>query len=232
MFPKQHSPWLPTSSWLWIRDYLRGILVVIHMLWTTLISCLNTHPFKYASWLSAQFFWQKSGFIFLLFDHVMHSRLLRMHDVLRLTFNVSLLKFSWNSSNVRRNSSYICPASVWITKQSNRSEDGVVYSSKAFEVGRTFRCNKCFHSLNFVINRWFFSFHSHRFHNFVNVLHHNNTILFVVCVIERYLLARRVRLARLWNDFTSLGFGQVGCPMFHLFPVVIHRIRMSRNRYE
>ena len=32
---------------------------------TTVISCSSTHPFKYASSLSVQFFWQKLGFYFI-----------------------------------------------------------------------------------------------------------------------------------------------------------------------
>ena len=33
-------------------------------------------------------------------------------------------------------------------------EDNDVYSFRAFEVGSTFRFNKCLNRLDFVINRW------------------------------------------------------------------------------
>ena len=45
-------------------------------------------------------------------------------------------------------------------------------------------------------------------------------------------LAWCVWLAQLCNDFTSLGFGQVGWLRFHPFPVAIHYIRGPRRRYE
>ena len=85
--------------------------------------------------------------------------------------------------------------------------------------------NKCLDRLDFVIDRWFF-FNSHRFHNFPNGTF-TDFMLPPQC-----LLARHIRLARLCNDFTSLGFGQVGCLKFHLFPVAIHRTRGSRKQYE
>ena len=57
----------------------------------------------------------------LLFEHVMHNHLSRMHAFFGMTFNVSLLTFRWNVSNERHNASYICRDSVWTTEQSNRS---------------------------------------------------------------------------------------------------------------
>jgi hypothetical protein len=38
-------------------------------------------------------------------------------------------------------------------------------------------------------------------------------------------LARRVRLAQLCNDLSSIDFGQACCLMFHPFPVAIHQIK-------
>ena len=42
--------------------------------------------------------------------------------------------------------------------------------------------------------------------------------------------AQHIRLAQLCNDFTSLGFAQVGCLRFHPLPVAYHQIGGSRKR--
>jgi hypothetical protein len=74
---------------------------------------------KYASWLSAQIIWQKVGFLFYCLNM---SCIVICHECmkfLRLKFNVGFLKFCWNASNNRRNSSYICSTSVWALEQIN-----------------------------------------------------------------------------------------------------------------
>ena len=88
---------------------------------TIVISRLSTHPFKYASQLSAQFFWQKSRFILccLNISCIVISR--ECMNILRLTFNVSLLTFCWNVSNGHRIWSYNCLASVLTSEQRNWS---------------------------------------------------------------------------------------------------------------
>ena len=85
----------------------------------TVISRLNTHPFKYASYLSAQFFWQKSGFVFYYLNMSCKVIFRECMNFLHLTFNVNLLMFHWNVSNNRHSSSYICPTSVWTLEQSH-----------------------------------------------------------------------------------------------------------------
>ena len=68
--------------------------------------------------------------------------------------------------------------------------------------------------------------YSHCFHNFPG----GTFIDFILH--PQHPLARRIQLAQLCNNFTSLGFSQAGCLKFHLFPVAIHRIRGSGKRYE
>ena len=46
------------------------------------------------------------------------------------------------------------------------------------------------------------------------------------------MLAQCIRLAQLYNDFTSLGFSQAGRLKFNPFPIAIYRIRGCRKRYE
>ena len=102
-------------------------LVSFHVLWTnpkpwTLnLNNYSSLPLKYASRISAQFFWQKSGFIFHCLNISCKVICCVCMNFSRLTFNVNLLTFCWNVSNNRRSSSYICLASVWTLEQSKWS---------------------------------------------------------------------------------------------------------------
>ena len=78
-------------------------------------------PLKYASWLSAQFFWQKLGFILYCLNMSCKVICHKFMNFLCLTFNVTLLTFQWNISNDCWSSPYICPTSVWTSEQSNWS---------------------------------------------------------------------------------------------------------------
>ena len=85
------------------------------------MSRLSMYLFKYASQLSAQFFWQKLGFIFYCLNMSCKVIFRKRGNFLCLKFNVTLLMFHWNISNNRCSncSSYICPTSVWTLEESN-----------------------------------------------------------------------------------------------------------------
>ena len=147
----------------------------------TIISRLSTHPFKYASWLSAQFFWKKSqgSYLIVWTCHVE-------------SFVASAwIFYSWHSMAVCYRFTETSQMIVAIhhtfvqvpfehqSKAIGRDvEDNVVYNFKAFESGSTFKIKKCLHKLDFIIDWWFF-FNSHHFHNFINVFQHNNTTFFL-----------------------------------------------------
>ena len=57
------------------------------------ISCLSTHPFKYASWLSAQIFQQKARFVLYCLNMSCKVVFCECMNFVRLTFNVHLLTF-------------------------------------------------------------------------------------------------------------------------------------------
>ena len=84
-----------------------------------IISCLSTHPFKYATCLSAQFFWQKIGFILFCLNMSCMVICRECMYFLWLKFNVSLLTFHWNVSNDHCSLLYIRATPVWTSKQSN-----------------------------------------------------------------------------------------------------------------
>ena len=79
----------------------------------------SNHPFKYASWLSAQFFWQKSRFIFYCLNMLCKVICCECMHFFRLTFDVSLSTFCWNIPNDHHTSSYICPVFIWTSEQRN-----------------------------------------------------------------------------------------------------------------
>ena len=69
-----------------------------------------------------KFFWQKLGFVFYCLNMSCRVICCECMSFPRLTFNVNLLMFRWNVSNDRRSLLlYICPASIWISEQSNWS---------------------------------------------------------------------------------------------------------------
>ena len=73
----------------------------------TVISCSSMHPFRSASLLSAQFFWQKSKFVLYLFEHVMHSHLPWMHEFLMLYIHSRFVNVSLK--RLKRSSQFIIP---------------------------------------------------------------------------------------------------------------------------
>lgn len=86
---------------------------------TTLISRLSAHPFKYASWLSAQKNWQKPWFIIYCLNMLCKVICHECMNFSHLIFIVNVVMFCWNVSNDCHISSWICRASVWTLEQNN-----------------------------------------------------------------------------------------------------------------
>ena len=190
---------------------------------TTTTSRLSTHLFKYASQLSAQFFWPKPGSILYCLNMSCRVICHECMNFLWLKFNVGLLKFCWNVSNDRRSSSYICLASVWTSEKRNWSSMSRTLLCRA---SRPLKLVALSNSTNVSIG-WIslqyvlpivLDFPDGTFTHFI--------------LPPQCPLAWHVRFAQLCDNFTSLGFGQTGRLMFHPFPVAIHQITGSRKQYE
>jgi hypothetical protein len=83
----------------------RLLVPIVSTLWN--LNVYSNFPLKYASRLSAQFFWQKSGFMFYCLNLSCRVICCECMIFLRLTFNVSLLMFRWDVLNDRHRMDFV-----------------------------------------------------------------------------------------------------------------------------
>ena len=194
----------------------------------TLIARLSTHPFRYAFPLSAQFFWQKLGFIpycltisrivtcrkcihFFTLDiqcqifnvSLKHLKRLSRFIIHMINFSLNIGAKNWSSMS----KIVLCRVSkpLKLVTLSNSTNVSIGYISSS--IGGS--------SLICIISRTS-STSSSITTQYSLLLRHRN-----------YMFARRVWLAQLCNIFTSLGFSQAGYLMFHPFPIAMYRFRGS-----
>ena len=170
-----------------------------------------------------QFFWAKLGFI--LYCLKMSCRVIcrKCMKFLQWKFNINLLTYWWNVSTNHHSSSYIYSTFVWTSEQSNESSMSRIVLCRASKplksvaLSDSANASTDWISLHYVLPI---------------VLDFLDGTFTVFIIPPQCPLAWRVRFSQLCKDFTLLGFGQVGCLRFHLFPIAIHQIRGSRKRYE
>ena len=180
------------------------------------------HPFRCASRLHVQFFFDKNqGSYFIVWTCHVESFAVTAWIFSHLTFNVSLFMFCWNFSNDRCSLLYICPTSIWTLEESNSSSMWRIVLCRASKPLRSIALSD---STNVSIG-WISSLIGGSSIHIVSITSSTSS-----SITTQY--SSSFASSNATHLLGMFGLSQVGCLMSHLLPVTTHRIRGPRKLYE